>query len=217
MTYVRSKVEHQACRFCRIANGGSEHPYDEILDTSDRFFAIASVGSLVPGWVLICPKNHALNMSEHYGDPDLTSFRLEVAEQLSRRFESPVRMFEHGTAACSSPTGCGVDHAHVHLVAHRYPISEGITELPGSSDWRPIRASQVGEHASAEYLFYSDDAQNHDPVGAMQLLTTPTSQYFRRVIARQLGRAAEFDYREHPNLPNAIATTKALRFVATGL
>jgi len=211
MASVRLQKEGEPCRFCSILRGDLGYSYDTILSASEGYSAIASVGALVPGWVLICPTEHRLNMSELYADSRFTSLRLELAEKLRRRFDSPVRMFEHGPSCDASPTGCGVNHAHTHLVPHAFSLSEGVARMSDALDWRSIRASQLADSVrSREYLFYSDHAQSLDAVGAVAILDAPVSQYFRKVIARQLRRDVEYDYRTHPNLFNVEATALAL-------
>src|SRR5438045_3773794 len=161
MASVRFQEEGRHCRFCSILRGDLGHSYDTTLGASDGYSAIASVGALVPGWILICPMEHRLNMSQLYADSRFTSLRLELAEKLRRRFDSPVRMFEHGPSCDASPTGCGVDHAHVHLVPHVFSLSEGVARMSDALDWRSTRASELADSVrSREYLFYSDDAQS---------------------------------------------------------
>ncbi len=215
MKNVVPQKDGPMCRFCSISRGRVEQSYDTILGVSKGYFAIASVGALVPGWVLVCPTDHRLNMSRDYTDPNFHSVRLEIAGRLSRQFHSPVRMFEHGPACRSSATGCGVDHAHLHLVPLRFRLSDAVSNLPDASAWHHVRASKLQESArDREYLFYSDDALAVDPMGAVRLLDEPVSQFFRKLIATQLGCDHEFDYRTHPNLGNVTATTSALRAAA---
>lgn len=195
------------CRFCGIAEGHFERTYDAPLAASQDYFALASVGALVPGWVLICPKAHIPNLSTLYRDPQLVALRLKIADVLRRRLQLPVRMFEHGPSCAGSATGCGVNHAHLHLVPLTQPLVLGISRLDERLVWHTTRASTVRkEVGSHEYLFYSDDAHDADPLGAVAVLEAPVSQYFRKVIAKQICRANEFDYRTHPNLHNVSAT-----------
>ena len=212
MSTVLRGMNSPACRFCSIARGHADQGYDEVLGVSRGHVAVASVGALVPGWVLLCPKAHRINMSHEYVDADFASFRLKIATRLARQFNSPVRMFEHAPTCRSSATGCGVDHAHVHLVPLRFQLADAVSKLPDESAWCPVRASELQEFVrDGEYLFYSDDALAKDPSGAAKLLDEPISQFFRRVVASELGCPQEFDYRTYPNLGNVTATATALR------
>ena len=203
-----------ACRFCNIGRGLARESYDIPLAETADYFAVASVGALIPGWVLLCTRKHATNMSREYGRAQSTSLRLKVADMLRSRYESPIRLFEHGAGHVGSGTGCGVDHAHLHLVPLELPLIDGLRHVDSTLTWMPCRASELrSTSARHEYLFFSEDASEADPAGHVTILHKPTSQFFRKVIAHQLGRANEFNYRTNPNLQNTHATAAALKML----
>lgn len=199
-----------ACRFCAIAEGSGRGEADHPIAETDSYFAIPTLGSLVPGWVLICPKVHRANMASAYCDAELCAFRMNLARVLSERFGLPVRMFEHGAVANGSAMGCGVDHAHVHLVPTAVDISKHRSDLE-TVEWRTVPSSRVQELAERfEYLYYSNDASAEDPIGELALPARPTAQYFRRALASAIDRPGEYDYRVHPYIGNAIKTAQVL-------
>lgn len=201
------------CRFCSFGEGSIESETDEPLAQTENYFVVPSIGALVPGWLLICTREHRTNFAGKYGDYELVALRLRMARALSQKFRLPVRMFEHGAISAGSRTGCGVDHAHLHLLAidadlldARYCSDEGAIK------WEDVTASSIDDRKTAtEYLFYSADASTADPCGRVAFPARPTSQFFRRAVASAVGRSSEYDYRTHPHRMNALATLTALR------
>lgn len=197
------------CRFCEIARSATVAGYDAPLAANKEYFAIPSLGALVPGWVLICPREHRPNLRASFRDAELTSLRLRVSEMLTRKFTHPIRMFEHGAAEDCSATGCGVNHAHLHLVPLALPLFNAVSRSEDNLDWHRLPASAIPDATAREYLLYSDAGDAFDPSVHFAALDTPTSQYFRKIVAQQVGRSSEYDYRAHPNLRNVAATTAA--------
>jgi hypothetical protein len=64
-----------------------------------------------------------------------------------------------------------------------------------------------------EYLLYTDLKAGDvwdNPEVAIRLLEKPKSQYFRKIIAKQLGCLNEYDYKAYPNLHNVTKTSMTL-------
>ena len=202
----------EICRFCDIVLGKYRfNGIDEPFASNDDFVAVASVGALVEGWSLIIPKSHELSMKNYYGDPALAKFLGSVLPYLVHHYGRLIA-FEHGANQEGSITACGTAHAHFHLV----PFGQSL--LPEFRDsgmeWIKCHASEIAfrsrEH---EYLFYSelDDRRVwQDPVGYLHVLKRPTSQYFRRLIAKHSGKAEAFDYKRFLHLDVARQTRTVL-------
>jgi len=187
------------CNFCEIAKGKVAFPeYDRPLFANDAFFAIPSVGAMVEGWMLIIPRKHCLSMKDMYDDPRFFEMMHCVYAVLKEVYGNVV-MFEHGCAKEGSLTGCGANHAHVHLL----PFKESLIEDLGDSGfcWERCLASEISEIVgSDEYLFYSDldeDGDLSDVLGFVHVLRNETSQFFRRVIAKRLGMEMFYDYKKY--------------------
>lgn len=197
------------CRFCEIAtvaDQAADHDRPYLRDS--RYFAIPSVGGLVEGWSLVCPIRHIYSMRHDYGKRFFSDFVQAVVERISSRYGTPV-MFEHGSSRAGSLTSCGTDHAHLHIVPVGFSLRDEVLKSGGT--WKLQPASSLSKLApDQEYLFYSDDVTSHDPSGLVHILEQPTSQFFRRLIARALERDAESDYRQFPFLPLAARTQQSL-------
>lgn len=194
------------CHFCEIGKESSGLPFHDIpFMREGEYFAIPTVGALVPGWSLICSNEHSLSLRGFYEDPEFQKFAARVISATHAAYRRPV-VFEHGAARCASLTGCGVNHGHLHVV----PLGGSLLPLMSRDNraWQEVSASELSEiPEDQEYLFYSEQIEATNPVGYVSLISTPSSQYFRRLVADFLGRREEFDYKTHPFLEEAFATS----------
>src|SRR5256885_17047020 len=96
------------CHFCHVASGNAAlRVHDQQFTASSNYFAMASVGALVEGWSLVCPKKHSVSMRQHYGNSEFRLLLDDVVKRVTSRYGSPI-FFEHGANCASSATGCGV-------------------------------------------------------------------------------------------------------------
>lgn len=204
------------CCFCDINAGKAEGIENKKIQENEKYFSLASIGPLVPGWILIIPKNHILSMKDLYNQNDFIDFANETLRTVKRCFPGPVIAFEHGPSKHNSVTACGTNHAHLHLVPYRsslYPdmVATGLA-------WESCTASQVSSIAGVnEYFFYSELPSNSswkDPKGFIHVLEESESQFFRQLIAKQLGRSDEFNYKKFPHTHLAIETSLTLSRVS---
>ena len=185
------------CEFCeRLDQDQADRPwYDShVVDESRNFVTIASLGALVPGYVLIVPRVHVFSMASLDAPlrAELYQYEQKMHGRVARRWRRAT-LFEHGS--CAKPgtaTGACISHAHWHL-------------LPGGFDldgWQVKfrRAGTFDDIAEADrrhgYLAFRT-------VGGQwyfDVTHQPPSQYFRRIIVAQLGQPAEWDYLAHLGL-----------------
>lgn len=199
------------CRICKIM--ASEKPaaaVDQILAESDNYFAVSSVGGFIPGWTLIFPKAHILNLSNNYSRSDFLNFATHVTNVVSAEYGRCV-VFEHGSNSHNSATSCGVHHAHMHIV----PFSENIEllALQESEDllWKPAQLAEVSSFANGdEYLFCSNSFDALATRGVISKLNSPKSQFFRKVLARATGFLNMYDYKQYKFNEVSEDTTKKL-------
>ena len=205
------------CRFC----GYFDHGGVELVDTpwlrDDDYFAMVSKGAMVSGWSLICPLRHDFSLTNDYRIGKFWDFAGR-AEAVIRARYGDVRVFEHGAGYVGSPTGCGTDHAHLHLVPLPFSLATEALRYDAALTWSSCKAKDVRERvAGREYLFVSDRFDGDQTSGLLCLLEAPVSQFFRRVVASRLGLREFYDYRRHPMLEIAERTASDLRAdVVTG-
>jgi diadenosine tetraphosphate (Ap4A) HIT family hydrolase len=199
------------CRFC----GYFGRQAVELVDTpwlkDDEYCAIVSKGALVPGWSLICPVGHDVGLTSHYCSAKFWDFASK-AESVIRARYGDVRVFEHGAGYAGSPTGCGTDHAHLHLVPLQFSLATEALRSDSALKWSSCKVEDIKERvAGREYLFVSDRFDGSRTSGLLCLLGLPISQFFRRVVASRLGMKEFYDYRRHPMLEIAERTALDLR------
>lgn len=200
------------CRFCEIISGQYRYSgIDEPIASNDEFVAVASIGALVEGWTLIIPKTHQLSMIDVYRSTIFADFVEFVLSPLINQYGNLVA-FEHGANKDGSMTGCGTDHAHLHLV----PVVESLLPDLRKSElqWIQCPASEVASRSGKnEYLFYIELNNSgiwQDPVGYLHVLRNPSSQFFRRIIANRIGDVDAADYRRFPYFDTALQTRNVL-------
>jgi diadenosine tetraphosphate (Ap4A) HIT family hydrolase len=165
------------------------------------------MGSIVPGWVLLIPKRDVFSFRALTAAELVEARRLveQLSATLSESF-GPVSIFEHGASRSGSVIGCGVDHAHLHLVPLKVDllsaaIADKSLRWHALSHWSDF-PQEVRE--GDEYLLVADSTGKAYVSDA----APPTGQYFRKVVASLLGRPAHWDYRAYPFAENAEATLR---------
>jgi diadenosine tetraphosphate (Ap4A) HIT family hydrolase len=206
------------CCFCR-EDAGHPSEFSElypdlrsrtIYETPD-FRVFPSLGQLNYGHVLLVPRRHVTA----FGELDVSVRReaLELYEslrlRLSHKFSPPV-VFEHGSGGGDDSGGCGVMHAHIHLV----PVHRTSVARPrfARAAWRDLEPTQwlerLGEisGSGASYLYW------HSPTGrrAATIVRNPPSQYLRQYVASAL-RLEQWDWRTVGREARLIATYNALK------
>jgi ATP adenylyltransferase len=202
------------CRMClAVANSkvpNDKRPCDQILAETEHFAALPSVGAIVPGWVLVVSKHHVLNMGlvPLHLQTELGEFARAVKGLVESRF-GPAVAFEHGPSADNQQAGCGVDHAHLHVVPTDCDL---IRRTPGLFDGEIKWAKAAALVATVEparrgtnYLFVEDQS------GTRWIGTHPRlpSQLFRRVIAEWVGKGQRYDWKQFPEPENVRRTLAA--------
>lgn len=207
----------QPCRFCAIASGQAKTAHDRIVMETDEYFAIASVGGFVDGWTLVCPKAHAFNLADDMRSRVFHDFVAMVSDAVAEAYGSVVA-FEHGARAAGSLTGCGTDHAHLHLVPFSGSIVEAVKESAAGRMWTDVSASEVSEFTgSREYLLMTDEPVRLAASVSVSVVEKPESQFFRRIIAEKLGLSSVADYRRHPFFDRAAETAERVASQALAL
>lgn len=204
-------MKYHECKFCKITNS-----YEECSNIIDRpiyedssFYSICSVGGFISGWSLIFPKEHSFNLSEYYSDTQFLDFLFTVKSHIEKEYGKCV-VFEHG-ALEEGLTSCGVNHAHLHIV----PFEDSIEKLVVATNqlnWKKIQVSDLAnEVKNSEYLFCSDTFCDDKSLGLLANLTTPQSQYFRKILANFYGISDLYSYKLHKFEDQSLHTYNKLK------
>jgi ATP adenylyltransferase len=199
------------CRFCDVLSAPQPKAFwDSPIVESSNFVIVPSLGSMREGWLLIVPKEHFIAAASL---PNLLAAEIlemkRLAKELLRPYESPVWCFEHGPASEKRAVGCGVDHAHIHVVPFEHDlISAANGLLPDGSTFQPgtLEECKTAARAGADYL-YAEDPSGQEMVA---FGANFGSQVFRRAIAAVDGKPLEYDWRQHPHFDNVRATVARL-------
>lgn len=199
----------KSCCFCEkfSAPKAVSNTWDTVLFESSNFVVVPTRGSIVKGWLLVVPKRHfpcvgafAPDLREEFND-----VRATVSSVVKAKYGSVIQ-FEHGPVGVGHPAGCGVDHAHLHVVGLNTDLIEHSTnnfKLPAI--WEKIDTVNRTADAFAErvpYLFVENEngeqwLLKHHGIG---------SQMLRKVIASQRGLADYFDWKQHAFPENVTQT-----------
>jgi diadenosine tetraphosphate (Ap4A) HIT family hydrolase len=176
------------------------------LSVGDLAFVIPALGALVPGHLLIIPAAHIPSCRD-IGDASRDEF-VEFVNAVSARLTEvfgPISLFEHGGCGEDNGAGAGsacIRHAHIHAVPGDYGLAN---HLPNE------RQTYVN---LSEFLSHRDDRPYLMCSGPDSSVSCSSDlgigQYFRRVIARDLGIYDRWDYALFPQLENIQATYAAL-------
>jgi len=116
--------------------------------------------------------------------------------------------FEHGPRETNTKLGCGVDHAHVHLVPLDFPL------FPDASHHEALRANEwcttqnwqtLGESLRSRTEHFLAIQDPLDDCRYTYVDSLP-SQFLRRLIASRIGLSMQYDYNQYPFLKNAQRT-----------
>lgn len=200
-TRVETGLDSPVCRFCsHIEVGNRDSQEWSEVDETERLVAVPSVGPLLPGWLLVLPKQHALSLAD-FGRADVPRIEAEIETVGASWAQVFGRLtwFEHGPSSPQSEVGCSVDHAHMHLVPLAGFNLLGATQahMPQIEFKRVSGLSAAVEALDAElpYLYL----RTEDGESWLAQSSEIPSQAFRRVLAIEQGRAEEFDWKSSPH------------------
>jgi diadenosine tetraphosphate (Ap4A) HIT family hydrolase len=195
------------CRFCNIFKGKQLYgAVDTLLFDTSNFAVFPTIGALVEGWVLIVPKEHNYSMRSYYSDNYFKNFIDTIKGLLYKQYNKPIIIFEHGANECGSLTSCGTNHAHLHML----PFNDSIlNDMQQEIKWNKCQAEDINEIVKEkEYLYYCELSKEkfNQTDGYIHILSSPISQYFRKLLAKKIGQPDKYNYKDFPNLEIALKT-----------
>lgn len=209
---ARENRAHRERAFRRIAQEHSDpRPlWDTVLFRTSDVVVVPTLGAIIPNWLLVVPREPALNFAKwsvRTGQNPVAVLRDALG--VARTSVERVIWFEHGPAEPRTEASCGTDYAHIHAIVDppftAQEFSEALSKL---SKFQTTTAREVYACLpdSAPYLVFGSGewATYAQPDGPGQ------SQFFRRTVARLVGRPDEWDYRLHPHLDNVALTVGSL-------
>jgi diadenosine tetraphosphate (Ap4A) HIT family hydrolase len=211
MNSTITELRDSGCTLCNAVFGvGSDERWNQIIFESPNFAVIPSLGSLVEGWLLIVPKKHFISAAV-LPEPllgEMMQLKQDVSEALALDY-GQVCIFEHGPVSAGRSTGCGVDHAHVHVV----PVAADLITasqpyLPGGVNFNrgTLRDCRIEAEKGFDYLYVEQPVG----VGFVAFSKKFESQTFRRGVASIYGCSSEYNWRNYPKLETVQRTIDRL-------
>jgi ATP adenylyltransferase len=193
-------------RFSNLLSRNSRDIWDTVLYEDDDVVVVPTLGSLVPDWLLVVPKTHVLNFSIWSGARGRNALQLVEAVHHRLSNGSPAIWFEHGASEQGSEVGCGVDHAHIHLLLQPSFTLSSFCQTVGELsqiDWSQEDAKSLYSLpvAKAHYYAFGDFDHAYVHVGH-----TLGRQFFRKIVAQLAGCPDQWDYRDFSGLENVNLT-----------
>lgn len=191
-------------RFDALLSGSSSAAYDQPLLDRGRWLVAPTVGAIVSGWLLALPRQQILSFRDWAADggPSPLSVIEEVRGHLSLAPEEII-WFEHGPASAGTIVGCGLDHAHIHILLQpSFGLDDLLVRARSMSelDWRKTSASDCyGQLPLGKSYFAAGSGKQAISANSVE---SAGSQFFRRVIASLAGAETGWDYRRFTHLPH---------------
>ena len=171
---------------------------NRIVLQSDYFFALVTVSPIREGHVLIVPKKHhkGLMQSDSLEYADFKRFFYKVKRMLDAKYGTTV-YFEHGVGSNIVDGGCGIDHAHVHLLpASHNEINNLISDIRSDFDLGLLSMDEIKKRTlnQSSYLMLGIDLDAVSYCWSESI----KSQYLRKKVCKALN-LPESDWRDLTN------------------
>ena len=218
--HVQNSSLNNLCKFCSFLSqeDSEKENFNHPLCETENFVVVPSVGAIVPGWLLLVPKSHYLNIGEiPFSEYDELNYVITSVTKILNRHYGTFTIFEHGPVCDGSNVGCGIDHAHLHMV----PFSFSYREACAKANLSVVDISDSGNFSSHKIL-----SQNKIPYLYVKekedkgiFFTSPNipSQFFRRIIADSCGKSGSFDYKTDLFIENVGLTISTLASDCIGI
>ena len=207
-------------RFETLLNGVSAAKHDQVLLDRDDWLVIPTLGAIMPGWLLAIPRECMLNFRDWAaaGGESITSVLAQIEAELGLNPEDII-WFEHGPANAGTEVGCGLDHAHLHILIQPSFSFDAFSDRARSDFGVEWHKTTVGEC----YSILADTETSYFAAGSgsraicVSAVEKAGSQFFRRVVAALAGNLAEWNYRHfaHAHIEETTATFRRLERAAS--
>lgn len=200
------------CTLCKIVSKKVDEReiYNTLLYQSKNFQCVPGLGAFIEGYSLIISKSHVLNTGCFSLKiiKELEDFIQTVMIALKEVYKKNLIVFEHGPINNKMHAGSCIDHHHIHI----FPI-----EMPKAP---PIMVKNFVTHSS----IYSMNSLRHfnkegipyiyfmSSTGDQYVFETPIlpRQYVRQVLAKEIGKSQDWDWREKPFIENISSFVKII-------
>ena len=192
-----------SCVFCNIDKSKLENT---IIDESDSFVVLPTIGALVDGYLMIISKRHINSMAE-LEEKERAEYEFLI-EKYRNKFKNiynkfPI-VFEHGSPINNSDMkASSVIHAHTHIVNHQF--------LDESIIIKKLKLNRIDNlnclSKKQNYIMYISP----ENVCYVSYNFEPVSQMMRKIIAKDLGYEDKFDWKKEKFIENINSTVRKFK------
>lgn len=202
------KPKSHICTLCDELKGiptGINEAYDRLIINGlnsllvfEDYYVVPSYGSLCPGHVMLCPRDHKRSFRGVEGFKVYDAIEL-VRSVLEKMVSSKIVVFEHSAGIDGACRSACVDHAHLHFVPTKRRLLDYIA-YPAVyvKDYYKLPSVDVGY----TYLLDID--------GSELVIDVNESQYLRKVWCAANGEC-RWNWRLHGNMEYVAETVKMFR------
>lgn len=190
------------CVFCNLDFSKVENT---IIEETEDFLVLPTVGAITEGYVLIIPKEHVNSMCELKEHNKLNCLIEKYREIFKKVFGKYPIVFEHGTGRLdSNSSSSSVTHAHIHVVDHNYKDERKIIK---ELNLKEVSEEEFFKNKGKSYISYIS------PNGVRYITHnfSAVSQQMRIYIADDLQLKEEYNWRKFCFNENIEKTIKKLK------
>lgn len=215
-------IDQEKCPFCVELENFAESLFckmygketnGRIVDSEGCIVALPSIGQIFSGSLMLMPRHHVETIAE-LGSDEME----ELIILLSRLYPrisalGPVAIFEHG-AKCETGHGCGIYHAHLHVMPLPSEISgkEVLPDLPVSTD--SLRSAYQKLNGASNYILFKDtNGLISYGIISDSESNNYQSQHLRKTLAGIFSPDKEWDWRRYGREDDIVS---AINFYCNG-
>ncbi|MGL4942253.1 MAG: hypothetical protein ACRC46_03570 [Thermoguttaceae bacterium] len=178
---------------------------NRIVDETENFVALPIIGQLFPNSLVALPRQH-IETSAGFSPYLIQEFEFFINSLLVKlsKVGKPV-FFEHGAVSCSGG-GCGIYHAHVHIVPLPYSIEPKVFFPEFTAKARNISETLNELQGCDEYLLFGDMSEVLY-ASVKEMAQRPPSQFFRKRLVDRFSIHQSWDWRTYLHQEQSVLDT----------
>ena len=186
--------------------------YNMEYSETDNFYITGNLGSLVEGYNLVISKKHILSMSASTNKEEYICLINELRQMYKDIYGIEPIIFEHGSNNLELSKDNSIDHAHTHIINHKYIDEDKIIKELDLKEVDSIEELlEYGKNIN--YISYISNNGKYY-IGEIK---KANSQIMRKYIAKDINKEDTWDWRKYPYLENSFETNKKILLYKKGI
>lgn len=186
--------------------------YNMEYSETDNFYITGNLGSLVEGYNLVISKKHILSMSASTDKEEYICLINILRHMYKDIYGIEPIIFEHGSNNIELSKDNSIDHAHTHIINHKYVDEDKIIKELELKEVDSIKELlEYGKNIN--YISYISNNGKYY-IGEVK---KANSQIMRKYIAKDINKEDTWDWRKYPYLENSFETNKKILLYKKGI